>query len=90
LKPEFIVLDEPTSSLDRSVQFQVLELLKKLQKDYNLTYIFISHDLKVIRSLCHEIVVMKNGMIVESGDSEKIFMAPEKDYTKELMRTAFD
>ncbi len=89
LKPEFIVLDEPTSSLDRSVQFQVLELLKKLQKEYGLTYIFISHDLKVVKSLCHDIVVMKEGVIVEHGDSKKIFSLPEHDYTKELIATAF-
>ncbi len=90
LKPKFIVLDEPTSSLDRSVQFQVLELLKSLQKEYSLTYIFISHDLKVVKSLCHDIVVMKNGVIVEYGDSKKIFCNPEEDYTKELIATAFE
>ncbi len=89
LKPEFIVLDEPTSSLDRSVQFQVLELLKTLQKDFNLTYIFISHDLKVVKSLCHDIIVMKDGVIVEAGDSNKIFTHPETDYTKQLINTAF-
>lgn len=89
LKPEFMVLDEPTSSLDRSVQFQVLELLKKLQKEFNLTYIFISHDLKVVKSLCHDILVMKDGRILESGDSEKIFNHPEHDYTRQLIATAF-
>lgn len=89
LKPEFMVLDEPTSSLDRSVQFQVLELLKKLQKEFGLTYIFISHDLKVVRSLCHDIVVMKDGMIVEAGDSQQIFSHPRQDYTRQLIATAF-
>lgn len=89
LKPEFMVLDEPTSSLDRSVQFQVLELLKSLQKEFHLTYVFISHDLKVVRSLCHDIIVMKDGMIVESGDSEKIFSHPEEEYTRQLIATAF-
>jgi len=89
LKPEFMVLDEPTSSLDRSVQFQVLELLKKLQKEFHLTYIFISHDLKVVKSLCHDIVVMKDGVIVETGDSDKIFSHPEHDYTRQLIATAF-
>jgi len=89
LKPEFMVLDEPTSSLDRSVQFQVLELLKKLQKEFRLTYIFISHDLKVVKSLCHDIVVMKDGVIVEAGDSDKIFSHPEHDYTRQLIATAF-
>ena len=73
LKPEFIVLDEPTSSLDRSVQYQVLQLLKNLQQQYGLTYIFISHDLKVIKSLCHEILVMKNGQMMEYGPSTQIF-----------------
>jgi len=89
LKPEFMVLDEPTSSLDRSVQFQVLELLKKLQKEFHLTYVFISHDLKVVKSLCHEIIVMKDGLIVEAGNSNKIFTCPENDYTKALIATAF-
>ncbi|MCP4720780.1 MAG: ABC transporter ATP-binding protein [Desulfobacteraceae bacterium] len=89
LKPEFIVLDEPTSSLDRSVQSQVLDLLKQLQKEFDLTYIFISHDLKVVKPLCHDIVVMKEGMIVETGNSQKIFSAPEHPYTRELMATAF-
>ena len=89
LKPEFMVLDEPTSSLDRSVQSQVLDLLKKLQKEFHLTYIFISHDLKVVKSLCHDIVVMKDGVIVEAGNSNKIFSHPEHDYTKQLIATAF-
>ncbi len=89
LKPEFIVLDEPTSSLDRSVQSQVLELLKGLQKEFGLTYIFISHDLKVVKSLCHDIVVMKDGVIIEAGDSDKIFSHPEHAYTRELLSTAF-
>jgi microcin C transport system ATP-binding protein len=89
LKPEFMVLDEPTSSLDRSVQFQVLELLKSLQKEFHLTYIFISHDLKVVRSLCHDIIVMKDGVVVESGPSEKIFSRPEQEYTRKLIATAF-
>lgn len=89
LKPEFIVLDEPTSSLDRSVQFQVLELLKKLQKEFHLTYVFISHDLKVVKSLCHDIIVMKDGVIVESGNSNQIFSHPVHNYTKQLISTAF-
>ncbi|MDA8133573.1 MAG: ABC transporter ATP-binding protein [Desulfobacteraceae bacterium] len=89
LKPEFMVLDEPTSSLDRSVQFQVLELLKSLQKEFRLTYIFISHDLRVVRSLCHDIIVMKDGIVVESGPSEKIFSRPEQEYTRKLIATAF-
>ena len=89
LKPDFIVLDEPTSSLDRSIQFQVIELLKELQGRHGLTYLFISHDLKVVKSLCHDIIIMKEGRIVESGPAAKILAAPEDDYTKELLRTAF-
>ena len=84
-----MVLDEPTSSLDRSVQFQVLELLKSLQKEFRLTYIFISHDLRVVRSLCHDIIVMKDGVVVESGPAEKIFSRPEQEYTRKLIATAF-
>ena len=89
LKPEFIILDEPTSSLDRSIQFQVIQLLKELQKKYNLTYIFISHDLKVVKSLCHDLIIMKEGKIVESGPAREIFADPKASYTRELMRTAF-
>ncbi len=89
LQPEFMVLDEPTSSLDRSVQFQVLELLKSLQKEFHLTYIFISHDLKVVRSLCHHILVMKDGKIVEAGPAADIFSRPEQPYTQQLIATAF-
>ena len=89
LKPDFIILDEPTSSLDRSIQFQVIELLKELQARHGLTYIFISHDLKVVRSLCHDIVIMKEGKIVESGEARKIFADPQAPYTIELLRTAF-
>jgi microcin C transport system ATP-binding protein len=89
LKPEFIVLDEPTSSLDRSVQAQVIKLLKNLQKQYELTYIFISHDLKVIRSICHEILVMKEGRVMEYGTATQIFSNPQKEYTRELLKTAF-
>lgn len=89
LRPEFIVLDEPTSSLDRSVQFQVLALLKNLQKEFGLTYIFISHDLKVVKSLCHDIVVMKDGVILEAGRSDQIFSHPKHEYTRQLIATAF-
>ena len=89
LKPDFIVLDEPTSSLDRSIQFQVIELLKTLQQRHGLTYVFISHDLKVVRSLCHEIVIMKNGKIVEGGPAGEIFANPKAAYTRELLTTAF-
>ncbi|WP_319563273.1 ABC transporter ATP-binding protein [Marispirochaeta sp.] len=90
LKPDFIILDEPTSSLDRSIQFQVIELLKDLQTRHDLTYVFISHDLKVIRSLCHYIVIMKDGRIVEEGEARRVFSAPKHPYTQELLRTAFE
>jgi len=89
LKPDFIVLDEPTSSLDRSIQFQVVELLRTLQDRHGLTYLFISHDLKVVKSLCHEIVIMKAGKIVEQGPAADIFTAPQHEYTRELLKTAF-
>ncbi len=90
LKPDFIVLDEPTSSLDRSVQFQVIQLLKTLQEQYGLTYIFISHDLKIIKSLCHEILVMKKGEVMEYGYASQIFSQPRHAYTRELLETAFE
>lgn len=90
LRPEFIVLDEPTSSLDRSVQYQVLELLKKLQKTHGLTYIFISHDLKVVKALCHEVLVMKQGRLMEYGPVATIFTSPQNGYTRELLTTAFE
>ena len=90
LKPRFIVLDEPTSALDMSVQAQIVELLRKLQARYGLTYLFISHDLKVVRAMAHEILVMKDGRIVESGATEKVMTAPEHPYTRALMAAAFD
>ncbi|VFS51834.1 Glutathione import ATP-binding protein GsiA [Budvicia aquatica] len=85
LHPELLILDEPTSSLDRTVQAQILALLKKLQQQHQLTYLFISHDLQVIRSLCHKIVVMRNGEIVEQGDCETVFNAPQHTYTQNLL-----
>lgn len=85
LHPELLILDEPTSSLDRTVQAQILALLKKLQQQHQLTYLFISHDLQVIRSLCHKIVVMRNGEIVEQGDCETVFNAPQHPYTQNLL-----
>jgi len=90
LKPRFIVLDEPTSALDMSVQAQIVELLRELQARYGLAYLFISHDLKVVRALAHHIMVMKDGQIVEQGDTEKVMTAPEHPYTKALMAAAFD
>ncbi|MFA0569406.1 ABC transporter ATP-binding protein [Vibrio gallaecicus] len=85
LKPEFILLDEPTSSLDRTVQSQVLDLLKSLQEKYGLTYLFISHDLDVVKSLCHYTIVMKAGHIVEQGATEQLFNDPKHEYTKQLV-----
>jgi microcin C transport system ATP-binding protein len=90
LKPRFVVLDEPTSALDMSVQAQVVELLRNLQQKYKLAYLFISHDLKVVRALAHKVVVMRNGIVVETGTTEEIFEAPKTDYTKALMAAAFD
>ena len=89
LKPDLIILDEPTSSLDRSIQFQVIELLKELQKRHQLTYLFISHDLKVVKSLAHELAIMKAGKVVERGPAAGIFEAPQHEYTQELLKTAF-
>ncbi|EPO1785506.1 microcin C ABC transporter ATP-binding protein YejF [Cronobacter turicensis] len=85
LKPELLILDEPTSSLDRTVQAQILSLLKKLQQDYQLAYLFISHDLQVVRSLCHQVVVLRQGEVIEQGDCQTIFAAPREAYTRELL-----
>ncbi|QFT12512.1 microcin C ABC transporter ATP-binding protein YejF [Vibrio sp. THAF190c] len=85
LKPEFILLDEPTSSLDRTVQAQVLELLKSLQEKYQLTYLFISHDLNVVKSLCHYTIVMKAGEVIEKGETERLFSNPRHEYTQQLV-----
>ena len=90
LKPRFIVLDEPTSALDMSVQAQIVELLRELQARYGLAYLFISHDLRVVRAMAHEILVMKDGQIVEEGSAEQILNAPEHPYTRALMAAAFD
>jgi len=83
-----MILDEPTSALDRSIQIQVIDLLKSIQHEYGLTYLFISHDLKVIRSMSDYIFVMKNGEIVESGISEEVFDKPKEEYTKKLLTAA--
>jgi microcin C transport system ATP-binding protein len=90
LRPRLVVLDEPTSALDMTVQMQIVELLRELQRKHQLAYLFISHDLKVVRALSHKVMVMKQGDIVESGTAEQIFSAPETDYTKTLMAAAFD
>jgi microcin C transport system ATP-binding protein len=89
LKPRFVMLDEPTSALDMSVQAQVVDLLRDLQARYDLAYLFISHDLKVIRALANEVIVMRNGKIVEYGPSEQIFTRPQSDYTRALISAAF-
>ncbi len=90
LQPKFIVLDEPTSALDMSVQAQIVNLLRDLQNRHNLTYLFISHDLKVVRALADSVIVMRNGKIVEQGPAAEIFDNPATDYTKALMKAAFD
>jgi microcin C transport system ATP-binding protein len=90
LKPRFVVLDEPTSALDMSVQAQVVDLLRELQTRYNLAYLFISHDLRVVRALAHEVMVMKDGKVVEHGPAAQLFGAPRDPYTRALMAAAFD
>ena len=90
LKPEFIILDEPTSALDRSVQAQVIDLLRDLQARHRIAYMFISHDLKVVRALSHYVIVMCQGEIVEQGITQQIFDDPKEDYTKALMAAALD
>ncbi|MER8394012.1 ABC transporter ATP-binding protein [Mesorhizobium sp. M1340] len=89
LNPRFVMLDEPTSALDMSVQAQVVDLLRSLQAKHDLAYLFISHDLRVIRALANEVIVMRNGRIVEAGPSEQIFGNPRTDYTKALISAAF-
>jgi microcin C transport system ATP-binding protein len=90
LKPKFIVLDEPTSALDMSVQAQIVDLLRDLQDKHDLAYLFISHDLKVVRALADELIVLKDGKVVEQGPAATIFENPAEDYTKALMAAAFD
>ncbi len=90
LQPRLVVLDEPTSALDMTVQVQIVELLRDLQKRHKLAYLFISHDLKVVRALSHKVVVMKEGDVVETGSNAEIFDNPKTDYTRALMAAAFD
>ena len=90
LEPEFILLDEPTSALDLSVQAQIIELLRKLQDEKGLSYLFISHDLKVVRALCHRVMVMQYGKIVEQGPVEQVLSNPQTEYTSRLVRAAFE
>jgi microcin C transport system ATP-binding protein len=89
LEPKFVMLDEPTSALDMSVQAQVVDLLRDLQRRHDLAYLFISHDLKVVRALANDIVVMRAGKVVEKGPAAKVFDTPETDYTKALIAAAF-
>jgi microcin C transport system ATP-binding protein len=90
LKPRFLVLDEPTSALDMSVQAQIVDLLRELQTRHGLAYLFISHDLRVVRALAHDILVMKDGRIVEAGPTNRVMTAPQHPYTRALMAAAFD
>ena len=90
LKPKLVVLDEPTSALDRTVQSQIIDLLREMQRNHDLTYLFISHDLAVVRAMSDEILVMKNGKVVERGPTEEVVTAPKQTYTQELMASAFE
>jgi len=90
LHPKLVILDEPTSALDRSVQAQIVDLLRALQERHNLSYLFISHDLRVVRALSHYVVVMRDGVVVEQGSAEQVFEQPQHSYTRELMAAAFD
>lgn len=90
LEPKFVMLDEPTSALDMSVQAQIVDLLRDLQKKHNLAYLFISHDLKVVRALCNYVIVLRAGKVVEEGPSADVFDRPQHAYTKALLAAAFD
>ena len=90
LRPKLIVLDEPTSALDLSVQGQIVELLRTLQEKYQLAFLFVSHDLKVVRAMSHRIIVMKDGLVIEEGEAEQIITNPQTPYTKTLMAAAFN
>jgi len=90
VEPEFILLDEPTSALDLSVQAQIIDLLRKLQSERGLSYLFISHDLKVVRALCHRVIVMQHGNIVEQGAVEDVLSSPQTEYTSRLVKAAFE
>lgn len=90
LNPKFVLLDEPTSALDRSVQVRVVELLRNLQKKYDLTYVFISHDLAIVRAMSNNVLVMKQGEVMEYGNANQIFYRPQTEYTQKLINSAFD
>jgi microcin C transport system ATP-binding protein len=89
LRPKLVVLDEPTSALDMTVQVQIVELLRDLQRRHGLAYLFISHDLRVVRALAHRIIVMKEGDVVEAGTGAQVFGQPRTDYTRALIAAAF-
>jgi microcin C transport system ATP-binding protein len=90
LEPKFLILDEPTSALDVSVQAQIVDLLRELQRRHKLAYLFISHDLKVVRALANSIIVLRHGKVVEQGPSQRVFAKPKTDYTKALLAAAFE
>jgi peptide/nickel transport system ATP-binding protein len=90
LDPDFIMLDEPTSALDLSVQGQVIDLLRELQRKRGLSYLFISHDLKVVRALCHRVIVMHSGKVVEEGPVAEVLTEPKTAYTQRLVKAAFE
>ena len=89
-RPDVLIADEPTSALDPSVQAQIIELLRKLQREKGLSYLFISHDLKVARALCHRVMVMQNGKVVEQGPVKDVLVDPQTDYARRLVRAAFE
>jgi microcin C transport system ATP-binding protein len=90
LRPRFVILDEPTSALDRTVQFQIVKLLRDLQKRFGLTYMFITHDLALVRELCHRVIILQGGRMVEEGETERIFTAPGQEYTRTLLSAALE
>ncbi|MBV9077599.1 MAG: ABC transporter ATP-binding protein, partial [Methylobacteriaceae bacterium] len=90
LEPRFVILDEPTSALDQSVQAQIVDLLRRLQQERRLGYVFISHDLRVVRALANHVLVMREGRVVEEGPAGEIFAAPRDPYTRALFAAAFD
>jgi microcin C transport system ATP-binding protein len=90
LHPKLVVLDEPTSALDVSIQAQIVTLLRALQERHRMAYLFISHDLRVVRAMSHEVLVMRDGHVVERGSAEQIFTAPKEDYTRALIAAAFE
>jgi microcin C transport system ATP-binding protein len=90
LEPDFLVLDEPTSALDVSIQAQVIDLLRAVQERRQLSYLFISHDLRVVRALAHRLMVMRHGKVVEAGLAADVFAAPQQDYTRQLLAAALD